>query len=156
MLWDKMSCFSFGQAVPATASTNTPSKVIDFKLNGGLDEHLRIFAMITGEPLSAASGDLVAELQHCDTVDGEYAKAAEGTLAGNKLIDLPIPRGHKRFMRLVYRVGETALSRAVTVWAGLLPETEITGALKRQNLNVTVDGVNTGLEDTGVTDPNLV
>lgn len=156
MLWDKMSCFSFGQAVPSTASTNTPSKIIDFKLNGGLDEHLRIFAMITGAPLSEASGDLVAELQHCDTVGGSYEKVAESTLAGNKLLDMPIPRGHKRFMRIVYRVGGTALSRGVTVWAGLLPETEIAGALKLQNLNVTVDGVNTGIEDTSVTDPNLV
>lgn len=154
MLWDKMSCFSFGQPVPATASTNTSSKVIDFKFNGGLDEHLRIFAMIAGKPLEG--GDLAVELQHCDTVDGEFAKIAEGTLVGNKLLDMPIPREHKRFMRLVYKVGETALSRGVTVWSGLLPETEITGALKLQNLNVMVDGVNTGIEDTSVTHETLV
>ena len=156
MLWDKMSCFSFGQAVPATASTNTESKVIDFRLNGGLDDQLRIFGMIKGDPLAADQGTIVTELQTCDTVNGSYEKICDFTLKGNKLIDVPIPREHKRFMRLLYKVGGTALSRAVEIWAGLLPETEITGALKVQNLNVTVKGVNTGLEDLNVTHQNLV
>ncbi|MCQ2299960.1 MAG: hypothetical protein MJZ81_07555 [Bacteroidales bacterium] len=149
MLWDKLSCFSFGQTVPATASTNTSSKIIDFKLNKGLDDQLRIFGMIKGAPLT--SGTITCEVQHCDTVGGSYVKVADATLAGNKVIDIALPRNLKRFVKLVYKVGSTALNRAVEVWSGLVPESEVDGPLTLQNLNTP-----TGPEDLNVTNGNLV
>ena len=149
MLWDKMSMFSFKQAVEKTASGTTYSKVLDLKLNKGLGDHLKIFAMYTGAKLT--SGTLTTKIQSRNTNAGAWVDVGTATLAGNTLISVDIPENCGRFVRLAYEVG-TALNRNIEVWAGLMRDVEIDEALKLQNLNTPVaEGKgNAGLEDLDV------
>lgn len=146
MLWDKMSMFSFKQAVEKTASGTTYSKVLDLKLNKGLGDHLKIFAMHTGAKLT--SGTLTTKIQSRNTNAGAWVDVGTATLAGNTLISVDIPENCGRFVRLAYAVG-TALNRNIEVWAGLMRDVEIDEALKLQNLNTPAAGGkgNAGLED---------
>ena len=150
MLWDKMSMFSFKQAVVKTASGTTYSKVLDLKLNKGLGDHLKIFAMMTGAKLTA--GTITTKIQSRNTNTGSWADVGTATLVGNTLISVDIPESCGRFVRLAYSVGTTALNRDIEVWAGLMRDVEIDEALKLQNLNTPVaDGKgNAGLEDLDI------
>lgn len=150
MLWDKMSMFSFKQAVAKTASGTVNSKVLDLKLNKGLGDHLKIFAMHTGAKLTA--GTVTTKIQSRNTNSGTWVDVGTATLSGNTLIAVDIPESCGRFVRLAYTVGSTALNRDIEVWAGLMRDVEIDEALKLQNLNVPVAGGkgNAGLEDLDV------
>lgn len=121
MLFDKMSLFTDGLTVPTTANTNTYSKVLDLRRNGelGIDGALKIYGQVVGAPNSTGSVTTVVQT----SADGAtWTDLASQTQDGNLLIGMFLPFGLKRFVRLKFAVGGTALGSAVAVKAGLVDQ----------------------------------
>ena len=121
MLFDKMSNFADGLTVPTTASTDTYSKVLDLRRNGelGIDGGLKIYGQVVGTPNSTGSVTTVVQT----SADGaSWTDLASQTQDGNLLIGMFLPFGLKRFVRLKFAVGSTALGSAVKVKAGLVDQ----------------------------------
>ena len=121
MLFDKMSLFADGLTVPTTASTDTYSKVLDLRKNGelGIDGALKIYGQVVGTPNSTGSVTTVVQT----SADGaSWTDLASQTQDGNLLIGMFLPFGLKRFVRLKFAVGSTALGSAVKVKAGLVDQ----------------------------------
>jgi len=121
MLFDKMSLFADGLTVPTTASKDTYSKVLDLRRNGelGIDGALKIYGQVVGTPNSTGSVTTVVQT----SADGaSWTDLASQTQDGNLLIGMFLPFGLKRFVRLKFAVGSTALGSAVKVKAGLVDQ----------------------------------
>ena len=121
MLFDKMSNFAGGLTVPTTANANTYSKVLDLRRNGelGIDGGLKIYGQVVGTPNSTGSVTTVVQT----SADGaSWTDLASQTQDGNLLIGMFLPFGLKRFVRLKFAVGGTALGSAVKVKAGLVDQ----------------------------------
>lgn len=124
MLFDKMSLFADGLTVPTTASTDTYSKVLDLRRNGelGIDGGLKIYGQVVGTPNSTGSVTTVVQT----SADGAaWTDLASQTQDGNLLIGMFLPFGLKRFIRLKFAVGDTALGSAVKVKAGLVDQFDV-------------------------------
>ncbi len=117
MIFDKLSMFANGTTVAKTASGSTNSKVIDLRKCNVIDDCLKIYGQIVGTANSA--GSVTTKVQTSD--DGStWTDIESQTQSGNRLIATRIPYGHKRFLRLVFAVGTTALDADVKVTAGLV------------------------------------
>lgn len=117
MIFDKLSMFANGTTVAKTASGSTNSKVIDLRKCNVIDDCLKIYGQIVGTANSA--GSVTTKVQTSD--DGStWTDIESQTQSGNRLIATRIPFGHKRFLRLVFTVGTTALNTDVKVTAGLV------------------------------------
>jgi len=125
MKFDKLSLFADGKSIPTTASTSTYSKVIDCRLNGqiGIDGFLRIWAGVVGTV--NATGSVTTKFQ--TSADGKtWTDLYSEVQNGDCLMKMFVPcKGVKRFIRLVFAVGATALGSAITVKAGLVDQFDI-------------------------------
>lgn len=130
MLFDKLSLFADGLVIPTTANTTTFSKVIDLRKCNFIDPMLKIFGTIVG--VVNATGSVTTKVQVSD--DGyTWTDYVSFTQDGMFLIRCVMPiMNKKRFMRLAFVVGATALGSAIAVKCGLVDEfdmTEIEGCL---------------------------
>ncbi len=124
MLFDKLSLFVDGKTVPTTASTDTYSKVLDLRLNGnlGIDGELKVYGQVVGTANSTGSVTTVVQTSADGTA---WTDVASQTQDGNLLIAMFLPFGLKRFVRLKFSVGETALGSAIVVKAGLVDQFDL-------------------------------
>lgn len=121
MIFDKLSLFADGTTVPTTANANTYSKVIDLRKNQNIeiDGGLKIYGQIVGA--ANATGSITTVVQ--TSADGaSWTDLASQTQDGHRLIGMFLPFGLKRFIRLRFAVGGTALGSAVVVKAGLVDQ----------------------------------
>ena len=121
MIFDKLSLFADGTTVPTTANANTYSKVIDLRKNQNIeiDGGLKIYGQVVGA--ANATGSITTVVQ--TSADGaSWTDLASQTQDGHRLIGMLLPFGLKRFIRLRFAVGGTALGSAVVVKAGLVDQ----------------------------------
>lgn len=121
MIFDKLSLFADGTTVPTTANANTYSKVIDLRKNQNIeiDGGLKIYGQVVGA--ANATGSITTVVQ--TSADGaSWTDLASQTQDGHRLIGMFLPFGLKRFIRLRFAVGGTALGSAVAVKAGLVDQ----------------------------------
>lgn len=122
MKFDKLSLFSENQAVAAGANTAVYSNEIDLRSCGqvGIDGMLKVFGTIVGTVNS--TGSLTTVLQ--TSADGaSWTDVASETQNGATLIAMFLPcKGLKRFIRLKYAQGGTALGSDIAVKAGLVDQ----------------------------------
>jgi hypothetical protein len=121
MIFDKLSLFADGTTVPTTANANTYSKVIDLRKNQNIeiDGGLKIYGQVVGA--ANATGSITTVVQ--TSADGaSWTDLASQTQDGHRLIGMFLPFGLKRFIRLRFAVGNTALGSAVVVKAGLVDQ----------------------------------
>lgn len=126
MKFDKLSLFADGLAVPATASTTTYSKTVDLRRCGqvGIDGALRVWAGVVGA--ANATGSVTTKLQTFDGDGSGVVDLVSEVQDGSTLMALVLPcKGLKRFVRLAFTVGSTALGSAVSVKAGLVDQFDI-------------------------------
>ncbi len=126
MLFDKLSLFADGKTVPATANANTYSKVLDLRKCGelGIDGGLKVYGQVVGA--ANANGSITTVVQ--TSADGAaWTDIASQVQNGNLLIGMFLPFGLKRFVRLKFAVGATALGSAVVVKAGLVDQFDMDG-----------------------------
>lgn len=130
MLYDKLSLFADGLTVPTTANTTTYSRVIDLRKSTFIDPLLKIYGQTVGTVNT--TGSITTKIQVSDN-GYEWTDYCQFVQDGMFLIRTVMPiTNKKRFMRLAFAVGATALGSAVTVKAGLVDEfdmTEIEGCL---------------------------
>ena len=121
MIFDKLSLFADGTTVPTTENTNTYSRVIDLRKNQNIeiDGGLKIYGQVVGA--ANATGSITTVVQ--TSADGaSWTDLASQTQDGHRLIGMFLPFGLKRFIRLRFAVGGTALGSAVAVKAGLVDQ----------------------------------
>lgn len=119
MLFDKMTKFADGLNVPTTANATTYSKVVDLRKSNIIDGSLKIFGTVVGA--ANATGSVTTKVQF--SADGKsWTDAASMVQNGHTLIAMYLPFAQKRFMRLAFAVGGTALGSAVKVEAGLVDQ----------------------------------
>ena len=121
MIFDKLSLFADGTTVPTTENTNTYSRVIDLRKNQNIeiDGGLKIYGQVVGA--ANATGSITTVVQ--TSADGaSWTDLASQTQDGHRLIGMFLPFGLKRFVRLRFAVGGTALGSAVKVKAGLVDQ----------------------------------
>lgn len=121
MIFDKLSLFANGTTVPTTSNANTYSKVIDLRKNQNIeiDGGLKIYGQVVGA--ANATGSITTVVQ--TSADGaSWTDLASQTQDGHRLIGMFLPFGLKRFIRLKFAVGGTALGSAVVVKAGLVDQ----------------------------------
>ena len=126
MLFDKLSLFADGKTVPTTANANTYSKVLDLRKCGelGIDGGLKVYGQVVGA--ANATGSITTVVQ--TSADGAaWTDIASQVQNGNLLIGMFLPFGLKRFVRLKFVVGATALGSAVLVKAGLVDQFDMDG-----------------------------
>lgn len=126
MKFDKLSLFADGLAVPATASATTYSKSVDLRLCGqaGIDGCLKVWAGVVGA--ANATGSVTTKLQTFDGDGSGVVDVASEVQDGRTLMAMALPcRGLKRFVRLAFSVGSTALGSAVSVKAGLVDQFDV-------------------------------
>jgi hypothetical protein len=125
MKFDRLSMFADKATIPTTASKDTASAVIDLRKNGqiGIDGHLRVWGGIVSDVNT--TGSITTTLQTSD--DGSsWTSLMSQAQDGKKLAEMTLPpTGLKRYIRLQFSVGTTALSKAVTVTAGLVDQFDI-------------------------------
>ena len=116
MKFDKLSLFSENQAVAAGANTTVYSKCVDLRANGqvGIDGMLKVYGTVVG---TVNTGSLTTTLQ--TSADGaSWTDVASET---QNAMFLPC-KGLKRFVRLKYAQGNSAIGSAVKVKAGLVDQ----------------------------------
>ena len=118
MIFDKLSMFANGTTVAKTASGSTNSKVIDLRKCNVIDDCLKIYGQVIGGKPS--QGSITTTVQHSDDGTTWYDVEGHAMTGDGILIRARIPFGHKRFLRLVFAVGTTALDADVKVTAGLV------------------------------------
>lgn len=123
MIFDKTLLFADGLEVPATASKTTNSKVIDLRLGNYPDGCVKVYAQILGD--KPKDGAITTKLQ--TSSDGSaWTDLVAFTQDGTILCRAALPiTGKKRYLRLAFAVGSTALSAAVKVKAGLVDQFDL-------------------------------
>ncbi len=122
MIYDKMTMFASELDIPATASKTTTSKVVDFRASR-IDDGLKIFGTIIGDVPKDCG--ITTEVQ--TSADGtDWTTIGSSARSDSTLIAMCLPANCKRFIRLAFVVGTTALSSAVKVTAGLVDAYEHT------------------------------
>lgn len=125
MLLDKYLTFSEAQAVTVTAdSTN----ILDLRDNGDdLGRLLNLFVQMGLAGTAAGSATLTITVETCATEGGSYtvvhttgAIAVASLTAGAKVLDIALPTGLLRYVKLVYTVATGPLLTG-TVTAGITP-----------------------------------
>ncbi len=125
MLLDKYLTFSEEQAVTATAdSTN----ILDLRDNGDdIGRLLNLILMVVAAAEASGSATVTFSVQTCATVGGSYdtiyTSAAIGKAAltaGARPVDIALPAGLKRFVKVVYTVATGPLT-AGTFTAAVTP-----------------------------------
>lgn len=117
MIFDKLLMFANETKVAKTASGSVNSKVIDLRNTRFIDGELKIYGQIVGAPPTA--GAISTKVQ--TSADGSsWTDVFASAQVGNTLVAAFLPATHKRFVRLVFAVGETALSADAKVTAGLV------------------------------------
>lgn len=120
MIFDKLSLFADGLVVPTTANATTYSKVIDLRKNTFIDPLLRVYGQVVGTV--NATGSVTTKVQVSDNATS-WTDLVSFTQDGMYLIRCCFPiMNKKRYMRLAFVVGGTALGSAVTVKAGLVDQ----------------------------------
>ena len=117
MMFDKMTMFADGLTVAKTASGTTTSKAVDFRRCNCIDGELKIYGQIVGTANSAGSVTTVVQTSDDGSTWTDVCSSAQD---GNRLVAMFVPFGIKRFVRLAFKVGETALDADVKVTAGLV------------------------------------
>jgi hypothetical protein len=123
MILDKENMFSHGQAVTATAASDS---TVDLGPgDAGPSERLSLF--VTCDPPFTGAGTLSVELETADETgaDGDlvappvivYPVADEALTAGGRLLAARLPHGCKRYLRLNYAVTGSLADGKIT--AGL-------------------------------------
>ena len=124
MLYDKMTMFASELEIPVSEGGTTTSKIVDFR-NSRIDDGLKIFGTIVGDANTA--GTITTNVQTSD--DGtSWTTVGSMVQNGATLIAMCLPANCKRFVRLAFGVGATALNAAVKVTAGLVDAYEHTDA----------------------------
>lgn len=126
MKFDKLSLFADGLAVPATANTTTYSKTVDLRKCGqvGIDGMLRVWAGVVGA--ANATGSVTTKLQTFDGDGSGVVDIVGESQDGQTLMAMFLPcKGLKRFVRLAFSVGATALGSAISVKAGLVDQFDV-------------------------------
>lgn len=124
MIFDKLSSFADGLTIPTTANKTTYSKVIDFRKCNLIDGFLKLYAQVVGTV--NATGSVTTKLQVSDN-GTTWTSIASFTQDGMILAAAFLPiLGKKRFARLAFEVGGTALGSAVVVKAGLVDQFDVT------------------------------
>ena len=127
MLFDKLSLFADGKAIPVAANGVTYSKVLDLRNCGqvGIDGLLRVWAGVVGDLASGDAAKITTRLQTSGNGTNWKDLVSEAQ-NGHLLMGVMLPcRGLKRFLRLTFTVGGTALTAAVAVKAGLVDQFDI-------------------------------
>lgn len=127
MIFDKLLLFAEGKSISASANSSVLSEVIDLRANGeaGIDGMLRIYGQAIGTVPAADASKVTTVLQ--TSADGwNWTDIASASQNGNTLIAMFLPcKGVKRFIRLKFSQGGTALSAAIKVKAGLVDQFDI-------------------------------
>jgi len=127
MKFDKLSLFADGKTIPTTANGVTYSKVLDLRNCGqvGIDGFFRIWAGIVGALDADDTSKITTKLQ--TSANGtSWTEVVSETQNGRSLMGIFLPcKGLKRYIRLTFTVGGTALDAAVTVKAGLVDQFDI-------------------------------
>lgn len=119
MIFDKLLMFANETTVAKAAATTVTSKIVDFRSTRLIDGELKVFGQIVGEvPATGAIATTVQVSDDGTTWTDLFASAQNG----NTLIAAFLPPTHKRFMRLKFIVGDTALAADVKVTAGLVDQ----------------------------------
>lgn len=117
---DSQLIFSDGQVITANATTVVSTNLID---TGAVTDHkgtaLNAFGpengetrlIVTAKVTPTAGTGLQVELQDCATVDGTYKSTGIGIndaipiatlVPGYEILNVPLPRGLRRFLKLLY------------------------------------------------------
>jgi len=132
MIIDSNNVFSDAQSLVASNSTDIAStniidwEVADPNLGGGTPVWLNVNA---SAKIEGTAGSMTVELQSCATEGGTYATDVaskdwtnaelEAGAAGLQLLTVPIPRDHKRFMKVQYNKTDQVCDVTGTVEAYL-------------------------------------
>lgn len=137
MIFDKTLLFADGLEIPAAANKTTYGKAVDLRLNGdiGMDGGLKVYGQIVGAANTAGAITTVVETSATDpdSPGTTWEAVASQTQSGNLLIGMFLPFGLKRYVRLGFKTGGTALSGAVKVKAGLVDQFDQDAAPKLQS-----------------------
>jgi hypothetical protein len=138
---DAQLLFSDGQSITANATTVDSTNIVDLGVTydhvgsvnlasgpeGGRD---RLIVTVKAQP-TAGTG-LYFELYDCATEGGSYTPTGIGIDAANaipiatlvpgyEMLNVPLPRGLKRFLKLIYTTTGNHTGSAGTVNAGIMP-----------------------------------
>ena len=132
MLIDKTLLSADGLVVAKTASGETPGKVLDLRLNGdiGQDGAIKLYAQIVGAKNKA--GSITTVVQTSDN-GSPWEDVVSAPQKGHRLLAMMLPYGLKRYLRLKFVVGSTALDTDVKVMGGLVDEFDSEGFPKTQS-----------------------
>lgn len=127
MKFDRLSLFADGMTVPTTASSTTNSNALDLRNCGqaGIDGFLKIWAGVVGALDAGDSSKITTKLQ--TSADGTtWTEVVSETQNGHSLMGIFLPcKGLKRYIRLTFTVGGTALAAPVKVKAGLVDQFDV-------------------------------
>lgn len=132
MIFDKTLLSADNLTVPKAASGATAGKTLDLRLNGdiGQDGGIKLYAQIVGTKNSAGSITTVVQT----SADGStWEDVVSSSQNGNRLLAMMVPYGLKRYLRLKFVVGSTALNADVKVKGGLVDEFDSEGFPKVQS-----------------------
>lgn len=131
MRLDKTLLSADGLVVPKTASGKTTGKALDLRLNGdiGQDGAIKLYAQIVGAKNTA--GSITTVVQTSDN-GSTWEDVVSSPQKGSRLLAMMLPYGLKRFVRLEFVVGGTALDADVKVLGGLVDEFDSEGFPKAQ------------------------
>lgn len=126
MLLDKYLTFSEGQVVTVTAdSTN----ILDLRDNGDdLGRLLNLFVLVSAVVTADGSATVTFTVETCATEGGSYeviytsgAIGKAALTAGAKPVDIALPTGLKRYVKVVYTVATGPLTGVSAFTAGITP-----------------------------------
>lgn len=118
MVFDKLTMFANGDILQKDQSASLKSKAVDLRLCNVTDDTLKIFGQVIGGKPS--QGSITTTVQHSDDGTTWYDVEGHAMTGDGILIRARIPFGHKRFIRLKFDVGLTALAEQATIFAGLV------------------------------------
>ena len=117
MIFDKLLMFANETTVAKAAKTSVNSKIVDLRNTRLIDGKLKIYGQIVGAP--SAAGAISTKV--LTSADGKvWTDVFASAQVGNTLVAAFLPATHERYVRLVFTVGETALSEDAKVTAGLV------------------------------------
>jgi hypothetical protein len=130
---DKGLVFSTAQA-ETTQAAHDSDDVVDLRIaNANLGAGTPKWLVVTVNTTftSGGAGTLTVALQDCATVGGSYATVIAGEahalaslVKGFKLLCIPLPAEHARFLKLVYTIGGAAMTAgAVDAYITTAPQT---------------------------------
>ena len=132
MIFDKTLLSADGLLVAKTASGKTQGKVLDLRLNGdiGQDGEIKLYAQIVGA--KNTEGSITTVVQTSDN-GSTWEDVVSAPQRGHRLLAMMLPYGLKRYVRLEFVVGSTALDTDVKVMGGLVDEFDSEGFPKTQS-----------------------